>query len=43
MSVYQDTHQWRTQFPILHDSLLEATELPFQSIVSDERVAEIFD
>ncbi len=42
MSVYHDTRQRRTQFSILHDSLLESGELPFQSIVFDERIAEIF-
>lgn len=31
-----------TQFALLHRSLLQSEELPFPSLISDQRIAEIF-
>ena len=42
MPLYNNSHQPRTQFSLLHRSLLQSDELPFQSLVSDERIADIF-
>lgn len=42
MPLYNISGQPRTQFSILHRSLLHSDELPFQSIVSEQRIADIF-
>lgn len=42
MPVYRQSSSRRTQFALLHRSLMQSAELPLQSLVSDERIAEIF-
>ena len=42
MPLYKNATEPRTQFSLLHRSLLQSDELPLRSLVSDERVAEIF-
>ena len=42
MPLYNNTAEPRTQFSLIHRSLLQSDALPFRSLVSDERIAEIF-
>lgn len=42
MPLYNKAAKPRTQFSLLHRSLLSAEELPFHSLVTDQRIAEIF-
>ena len=42
MPLYNKAAKPRTQFSLLHRSLLSSDELPFHSLVSDQRIAEIF-
>ena len=42
MPLYNKAAKPRTQFSLLHRSLLSSDELPFQSLVTDQRIAEIF-
>ncbi len=42
MPLYNNARQPRTQFSILHRSLLHSDELPFASLVSEERIGKIF-
>lgn len=42
MPSYQRFAAPRTQFTLLHRSLLQSADLPLQSLVSDQRIAEIF-
>jgi hypothetical protein len=42
MPLYNKAAKPRTQFSLLHRSLLSSEELPFRSLVTDQRVAEIF-
>jgi hypothetical protein len=43
MPVYHPSASQRTQFALLHRSLLQDEELPLRSLVSDQRIAEIFE
>ena len=43
MPSYQQSAQPRTQFALLHRSLLQSDDLPLQSLVSDQRIAQIFE
>jgi hypothetical protein len=42
MPSYNDAAPPRTQSSILYQSLLQPDELPLRSLISDERIAEIF-
>ncbi len=42
MPLYNNAHQRQTQFSLLHRSLLQADDLPFSSLILDQRIAEIF-
>ena len=42
MPLYNNSHQGQTQFSLLHRSLLQSDDLPSSSLVSDQRIAEIF-
>lgn len=42
MPSYREAATPRTQFSILYRSLLQSDELPLRSLVSDERIAQIF-
>jgi len=42
MPSYNDAAKPRTQFALIHRSLLQSDELPLQSLVSDQRIAQIF-
>ena len=42
MPSYNDAAPPRTQFSILYRSLLQSDELPLRSLISDERIAQIF-
>ena len=42
MPSYNDAAKPRTQFSLIHRSMLQSDELPLQSLVSDQRIAEIF-
>ena len=42
MPFYQQFAQSPTQFALLHRSLLQASDLSFQTLVSEQRIAEIF-
>lgn len=42
MPSYKDAALPRTQFSILYRSLVQSDELPLRSLVSDQRIAEIF-
>ena len=42
MPSYQQSAPPRTQFALIHRSLLQSDDLPLQSLVSDQRIAEIF-
>ena len=42
MPSYQQSAQPRTQFSLIHRSLLQSGDLPLQSLISDQRIAEIF-
>ena len=42
MPSYQQSALPPTQFALLHRSLLQSNELPFQTLLSDQRIAEIF-
>jgi len=42
MPVYHPSALRPTQFSLRHRSLLQSEELPFQSVVSDQRIAEFF-
>lgn len=42
MPIYNKAAKPRTQFSLLHRSLLSSDELPFQPLVTDHRIAEIF-
>ena len=43
MPSYNDAAKPRTQFSVIHRSLLQSDEPPLQSLVSDQRIAEIFE
>ena len=43
MPSYNQAAKPRTQFSVVHRSLLQSDELPLQSLVSDQRIAEIFE
>ena len=43
MPLYQQPAQAPTQFSLLYRSLLQSQELPFQTLLSDQRIAEIFE
>lgn len=43
MPSYQPSAPPRTQFSLLHRSLLQSDDLPLQTLVSDQRIAEIFE
>jgi hypothetical protein len=43
MPIYQQSLRKRTQFSLIHRSLMQSDELPWQSLVSDQRIAEIFE
>jgi hypothetical protein len=43
MPVYHSSEPRRTQFALLHRSLIESEELPLRSLVSDQRITEIFE
>ena len=42
MPSYREPAPPRTQFSILYRSLLQSDELPLRSLISDERIAQIF-
>src|SRR3990172_3095345 len=42
MPLYNKAAKPRTQFSLLHRSLLSSDELPFHSLVTDQHIAEIF-
>jgi len=42
MPSYREAPAPRTQFSILYRSLLQSDELPLRSLISDERIAQIF-
>lgn len=42
MPSYQQSALPPTQFALLHRSLLQSNELPFQTLLSEQRIAEIF-
>lgn len=42
MPSYQQSAQPRTQFALIHRSLLQSDDLPLQSLISDQRIVEIF-
>ena len=42
MPSYQPSAPPRTQFSLIHRSLLQSDDLPLQTLVSDQRIAEIF-
>ena len=43
MPFYQSAAQAPTQFSLLYRSLLQSDELPFQTLLSEQRIAEIFE
>ena len=43
MPIYHKSSQPRTQFSLIHRSLMRSDELPLQSLVTDQRIAEIFE
>jgi len=43
MPSYQPSAPPRTQFSLIHRSLLQSDDLPLQSLLSDQRIAEIFE
>src|SRR5712692_2995373 len=43
MPSYNDAAKPRTQFSLIHRSMVQSDELPLRSLVSDQRIAEIFE